>query len=231
MRLIFLLSLICLSFTMKVSGDYACKSRNVTETCCTPKDCNVTLPSVWSDWVKGQCNVECGTGTITSTRYCLQGMCVGEKTIIEKCEKKEVKPVWSDWMKGECTVASGCGKGIRTSTRVCLQGTCVGVKTKTESCGEVLVPGPIWGPWIIGKCSATCGEAVRTDTRTCICGDCEGNTSRNVECNLDPCHWCHDNELKVDEKAEEKTVEEKAEVVDKLEEKPEEEKAEEVEEK
>ena len=44
--------------------------------------------TVWSEWKKGECSVTCGKGTVTSTRSCVQGDCVGESTKTEDCEKQ-----------------------------------------------------------------------------------------------------------------------------------------------
>ena len=43
--------------------------------------------TVWSEWKKGECSVTCGKGTVTFTRSCLQGSCVGESTKTEDCEE------------------------------------------------------------------------------------------------------------------------------------------------
>ena len=54
-----------------------------------------------------------------------------------------------------------------------------------KACNDI--SDPVWGKWVLGKCSATCGDAVRTDMRTCISGDCDGDTSRTVDCQVDVC--------------------------------------------
>ena len=48
---------------------------------------NFIILTVWSEWKKGECSVTCGKGTVTFTRSCLQGSCVGESTKTEDCEE------------------------------------------------------------------------------------------------------------------------------------------------
>ena len=39
--------------------------------------------------MKEECSVTCGKGIVTSTRFCLQGTCIGESTKTEDCEKDD----------------------------------------------------------------------------------------------------------------------------------------------
>ena len=101
--------------------------------------CEVPLCPIWSRWTSwSDCSKECGYGSISRERKCINGNprsdCPGI-SLEDKICKLDDCAMWSNWSSlGGCSVTCGAGESTRTRTCSPGYGTCTGEDTKMAAC-------------------------------------------------------------------------------------------------
>uniref|UniRef100_UPI00193A61B8 uncharacterized protein LOC120335429 n=1 Tax=Styela clava TaxID=7725 RepID=UPI00193A61B8 len=180
-------------------GDPGCTAREYEDRACNDEAC----PS-WSFWASwSSCTVECGEGTRTRTRICLNGEpggsgCEGSEQDVGICAGNQCS-TWGTWSRSWSECSATCGGGIQYQRRRCIDGIrgdagCPGDDRRTQECQNQDCP--MWSPWQAWSlCSSECGLGVRTHTRVCLNGDigmdgCVGITVEEKPCNRKSCaYW------------------------------------------
>jgi hypothetical protein len=151
----------------------------------------------WSSWESGECSTECGPGSITGNRTCLDGN--NQPIEVELCQKEYKNDAdatrrdfcnlgecgWAEWTPGECS--KNCGGGTRQYNRHCNGIGCQGRTVKSEPCNTNDCE---WSGWELSiPCNKKCGTGEKLLTRRCNGTGCVGKNTKIESCTNKLCEW------------------------------------------